>query len=339
MIETVGTKLRAMRLQRGLELDQVAEATKIRPERLVELEADDYSHFPSLTYAKSFLSKYGQFLEVDIRDELENFRVSHSISLAEYQYLRSAPVKYTPEARPFAPRAFRVPPLLVAFLVVVVLVGLPVFAYLAVGIARLQPRSGDSPARNDVAVLSPSPALAQPSPVETVQSVVQGEASASPAPNLAVTSTPADPQPWPAAVATAAAPAVGPSPIPAAANALATVVSVSPAPALAQQSADAPAPAPTAPIEPAEPAPGPESEQTPPDGKRLEVRALRRTYIRVVRDERGSEPVFSGYASPKAEPIVVKGKRFWLKVSDRRAVEVRENGQLVRGHSSNVVIN
>ena len=69
------------------------------------------------------------------------------------------------------------------------------------------------------------------------------------------------------------------------------------------------------------------------------MRALRRTYIRVVRDQRSSHPVFSGYASPKAEPIVVQGKRFWLKVSDRHAVEVREDGQLVRGKTPDIVIN
>jgi hypothetical protein len=89
---------------------------------------------------------------------------------------------------------------------------------------------------------------------------------------------------------------------------------------------------------PAATAPGPEANPAPAEGKRLEVRALRRTYIRVVRDQRGSQPVFSGYASPKAEPIVVEGKRFWLKVSDRRAVEVREDGQVVHVRSANIVI-
>ena len=119
----------------------------------------------------------------------------------------------------------------------------------------------------------------------------------------------------------------------------------SPAPALAEQGPRPGAspgpgqPSAVAAASPAAAAAGPETTPAPDEGKRLEVRALRRTYIRVVRDERGSQPVFSGYASPKAEPIVVKGKRFWLKVSDRRAVEIREDGQVVHVRSANIVIN
>ncbi|MBV9489676.1 MAG: helix-turn-helix domain-containing protein [Verrucomicrobia bacterium] len=373
MVETVGTRLRAARLRRGLEIDQASEATKIRPERLAELEAGDYSHFPSLTYARSFLTKYANFLGVDIRDELENFRVSHSICLAEYQYLSSAPVKYTPEPRLFEPRAFRVPPLLVAFLVLLVLVGLPVFAYLAVGITRLQPpgtAEAATPAvKNELAMASPSPEStrpAAPTPVDAASLQAQ-EDVASILPELKLTGTPAplrstaSPGLLPAPVAATGTPVVEPRVTPSGAEDLAGVVvpPASPSPVSAEPGATpvltevsatpavAPAPdghdsstgtATPAPAASATPA-GVSAESTPPDGKRLEVRALRRTYIRVVRDERGSEPVFSGYTSPKAEPIVVKGKRFWLKVSDRRAIEVRENGQIVRGHSPNIVIN
>jgi cytoskeleton protein RodZ len=165
MVETVGTRLRKARIQRGWEVDQVAEMTKIRPERVLDLEADDYAEFPSLVYAKSFLSKYANLLGIDIRSELDNLRVSHSISLVDYQYLRSAPHKYAPASRPIEPRAFRVPPLLVAFLVLTVLVGLPVFAYLAIGLARLQPRFANELATPAEPVAGPSvPAAAQPSP-------------------------------------------------------------------------------------------------------------------------------------------------------------------------------
>src|SRR5438105_2438390 len=117
MVETVGTRLRKARLQRGWEIDQVAEMTKIRPERILDMEADDYSEFPSLVYARSFLSKYADLLGIDVRAELDNLRVSHSISLVDYQYLRSMPLKHAPASRPIEPRAFRVPPLVVAFLV------------------------------------------------------------------------------------------------------------------------------------------------------------------------------------------------------------------------------
>jgi cytoskeletal protein RodZ len=337
--------LRNARLQRGWEVDQVAEMTKIRPERVLDMEADDYSEFPSLVYARSFLSKYANLLGVDIRGDLDNLRVSHSISLADYQYLRSVPFKHAPASRPIEPRAFRVPPLLVAFLVLLVLVGLPVFAYLAIGLARLQPRFANELATPaEAAAGSPIPGAAQPSPAETLQSLVKD--SPSPAAAIASATPPASPpqQPiQPAAGGPAGAVAAAPSPVPAAVASPNPVSS--PAPALAEQSPQtesSPEPGRSPAVatgSPAASAPGPEPSPAPDEGKRLEVRALRRTYIRVVRDERGSQPVFSGYASPKAEPIVVKGKRFWLKVSDRRAVEVREDGQVVRVRSANTVIN
>ncbi len=62
MVESVGRILQQARLARKLEIEDVAERTKIRPDRLIDLEADEYSHFPNLTYAKSFLAKYARFL-------------------------------------------------------------------------------------------------------------------------------------------------------------------------------------------------------------------------------------------------------------------------------------
>ena len=76
MVESVGRKLQQARLARKLEIEDVAEKTKIRPDRIIDLEADEYSHFPNLTYAKSFLAKYARFLGVDIQEELEKFQIS-----------------------------------------------------------------------------------------------------------------------------------------------------------------------------------------------------------------------------------------------------------------------
>jgi hypothetical protein len=49
--------------------------------------------------------------------------------------------------------------------------------------------------------------------------------------------------------------------------------------------------------------------------------------------------VFEGYAAPDSSPIVVEGKRFWVHVSEKDAVEVREDGQPVPGTSADIVIN
>ena len=89
MAESVGRKLQQARLARKLGIEDVAEQTKIRPDRIIDLEADEYSHFPNLTYAKSFLAKYASFLGRDIQEELDKFQISPTISMGDYQYLSS----------------------------------------------------------------------------------------------------------------------------------------------------------------------------------------------------------------------------------------------------------
>src|ERR1700720_5058549 len=84
MVESVGRKLQQARLARKLEIEEIAERTKIRPDRIIDLEADEYSHFPNLTYAKSFLAKYASFLGRDIQEELDKFQISPTISMGDY---------------------------------------------------------------------------------------------------------------------------------------------------------------------------------------------------------------------------------------------------------------
>jgi hypothetical protein len=79
-------------------------------------------------------------------------------------------------------------------------------------------------------------------------------------------------------------------------------------------------------------------ESASPD-KKLEVRILKRTYVKVTKDQEGAQPVFEGFAEPDSRPIVVAGKRFWVHVSDKGAVEVRKDGQVVPSDSDDIVIN
>ena len=80
------------------------------------------------------------------------------------------------------------------------------------------------------------------------------------------------------------------------------------------------------------------AENTSPD-KKLEVRILKRTYVKVTKDQEGTQPVFEGFAEPDSRPIVVAGKRFWVHVLDKGAVEVRKDGQVVPSDSGDIVIN
>ena len=87
-IEGLGKKFQDARVARKLTLDEAARMTKIRPQRLAEIEADDFSQFPSLAYAKGFLLIYGKFLDVDVTPYLDAFEDPESVTVDGYSYLQ-----------------------------------------------------------------------------------------------------------------------------------------------------------------------------------------------------------------------------------------------------------
>src|SRR2546428_1639203 len=90
-IEGLGKKFQEARLARGLTLDEAARMTKIRPSRLAEIEAADFSQFPSLAYAKGFLLIYGKFLDIDVSPYLDAFETSEQVTVDGYSYLQDHP--------------------------------------------------------------------------------------------------------------------------------------------------------------------------------------------------------------------------------------------------------
>lgn len=319
MVESVGRRLQQARLAKKLEIEDVAEKTKIRPNRIIDLEADEYAHFPNLMYAKSFLAKYARFLGVDIQEELDKFLVTGTIAVGDYQYLSSGPPeKFVAQPRAQMVKGFRVPPAVVVVLVLIVLVGVPVFSYLALNIPRV---AGTNLAANTVktersADESPTPSAIAQSSADALQSLTKPSPLDENAGTGAQTSPPREEAtPGPSASATSSQ------------GRIEDGVEVRRAlPVNAPESATAADTSNKANL------------TTVPD-KKLEVRVLKRTYVKVTKDEEDAQPVFEGFAAPDSRPIVVEGKRFWVHVSDKGAVEVRKDGQLILGSSDDIVIN
>jgi cytoskeleton protein RodZ len=302
MVETVGRRLQKARQSKNLSVDEVAAATKIRPERIVDLEGDDLSHFPSLVYARSFLVKYSKYLGIDIQDDLEHIQVGNTVGLGEYHYLQaSPPPKYLPEPRRREPSGLRLPVALLAILAMIVLIGVPVIAFLAINISRL---NGVAPSVDQTAAESPSPDM-KTTPAKLVargNETKEPASSVSPTPAVAVSvvgATPSSPTAEPSVEVRRALP-------------------VTPAEDLAQES------------------PSPSSSAT--ELETLEIRVRERTWLRVTKDKQNGEPVYNDFISPRSPPIVVQGKRFWLKLPDKNALELRKNGQAVDGPDNTIVI-
>jgi cytoskeleton protein RodZ len=312
MVESVGRRLQQARLARKLEIEDVADRTKIRPDRIIDLEADEYSQFPNLTYAKSFLAKYARFLGLDIQAELDSFQISSEISMGDYQYLSSFPAhgqqpRWTQRIQP---KGFRVPPVVVAALILIVLVGVPLFSYLALNIPRVAGTNFGSPPDKADQPPSAEPTKTVRTPPSSSESI-KSLAAQTPSAQGGVTAVPSPSQQQEVK-----------------ADSSRTEAGIEVRRALPPGAAQSASPTET---------PARTSLSTPPE-KKLEVRVIRRTYVKVTKDDQGTQPVFEGFAAPDGRPIVVEGKRFWVHAQDKGAVEVREDGQLVPGNSGDIVI-
>src|SRR5256714_5015420 len=169
-IEGLGKKFQEARRARNLTLDEAARMTKIRPARLAEIEADDFSQFPSLAYAKGFLLIYGKFLDVDVTPYLDAFEDSERVTVDGYSYLQ--------ENRPQKPVAARIvrrrrntttatsheriSPMPLIFGVLVLVIGFSVMKFI-LNVRRLAPGQGESTAQvSPSASPVPSPKAGQP---------------------------------------------------------------------------------------------------------------------------------------------------------------------------------
>ena len=75
--ESLGMLLRKLRLERSLDISDVAEETKIPPATLRAMEADDYRSLPALAFARGFYAIYSELLNLNQEEIVERF-------LAEY---------------------------------------------------------------------------------------------------------------------------------------------------------------------------------------------------------------------------------------------------------------
>ncbi|MDB6172386.1 MAG: hypothetical protein JWL59_1697 [Chthoniobacteraceae bacterium] len=176
MQDTVGKRLCSARLARGLTIDEAAHETRMRPDKILALENDDFSRFGSNAYAKGFLLIYSRLLNVDVTEEARLLDTPHDIRVRDYQYLNNAEAPAPQRFSRFTQRQNKpsIAPLIV--FLVIVLVSAFVF-YLVKNFQRLD-SSGQKPP------LSQAPPGEVQTPAEPVVS------------NTAVPdSTPAEPAP------------------------------------------------------------------------------------------------------------------------------------------------
>ncbi len=310
-IEGLGKKFQEARLARNLTLDEAARMTKIRPHRLAEIEADDFSQFPSLAYAKGFLLIYGKFLDVDVTPYLDAFEDSESVTVDGYSYLQenerakpvSAPVvRRRPAATGGSNRVSPMPLIVGVVVLVLGFLGMKFF----LNVQRLAPARGSSTGQTS--------ATATPA-------VASGGSSPATAPNMGAVAT--------SAPVASPVPPLGP---PETRKALA---------------ADSKAPGEPE-VRKAKPVTKEELSQTgaatnspPPESgeqNRVAIQPLKRTYVRVTLGD-DAKAAFERWVSPSDGPVEFRGKHVSIRVLDPEAVKITKNGQALQQNDQDVTVN
>jgi cytoskeletal protein RodZ len=311
-IEGLGKKFQEARLARNLTIDEAARMTKIRPARLAEIEADDFSQFPSLAYAKGFLLIYGKFLDVDVTPYLDAFEDSERVTVDGYSYLQenrpekpvSAPV--IRRRRPTTTSPQRISPMPLIFGVLVLVIGFSVMK-LILNVQRLAPGKGESTAQVSPSV-SPvaSPKAVQPGPTQTSSSSIASAPTVAPSPS------------------------VGPTVVRKA------VAAVSAAPSEPEVRKAKP----VRPEDLAQGSPPTNSSSTESsEQNRVAIRPLKRTYVKVTVGDNAGSPAFERWVSPADGPVEFRGKHVSIRVLDPDAVQITKNGKALEDDDEDVTVN
>jgi cytoskeletal protein RodZ len=327
-IEGLGKKFQEARLARGLTLDEAARLTKIRPSRLAEIEAEDFSQFPSLAYAKGFLLIYGKFLEIDVTPYLEAFEGSENVTVDGYSYLQEvAPPKpvRTPVVRRTSSERRAITPVIIG--AIVLIVGFFLMK-LILNIQRIAPRRPAAP---------PTQAQAPAKPVAPAQVPAAPVQSAPPAP-----ASPPARSIESSANKVAAAPSVA---APQPATALPAASPTAPAVAAAKQlPAKEPEIRRAEPVRPEDLAKaGAAAKETSAPSEtagpnRVDIRPLKKTYVKVVVDNETTTPAFERWISPADGTVEFRGQHIAVRVLDRDAIQIKKNGKVVTENDDDITV-
>src|SRR2546423_9164941 len=303
-IEGLGRKFQEARKARNLSLEEAARLTRIRQSRLAEIEADDFSNFPSLAYAKGFLQIYGKFLEVDVSPYLDAFETSGHLTVDGYSYLQDSPAPKASRT-PVARRTENSRPSLVPFLIGIAIL-VAGFSFLRF-ISKLNQITPHPP--QAAASATPGPSAAAATIVAPRAQPVESPA------RVAATAPPVKTTP------TIAVPAATPAP-----TAVAIETPVLPAPRAVEPEVRRAVPVRSEEVAAAQAA----NETIDANGPNtIDIKPLKRTYMQVTIDDDPTKPAFERWVSPSDGTVEFRGHRFSVRVLDREALQIRKNGKIV----------
>ncbi|MCK8823473.1 helix-turn-helix domain-containing protein [Fuchsiella alkaliacetigena] len=82
-MEQIGKQLKEARLEKGIELEAVEQATKIRRKYLEAIEAGDFEVIPGEVFLKGFLTQYAKYLGLDAEQIKAEYKELKDLKVAE----------------------------------------------------------------------------------------------------------------------------------------------------------------------------------------------------------------------------------------------------------------
>jgi flagellar biosynthesis protein FlhG len=80
--DITGNLLRRLRESRGVDLNTIAQKTKIHIAHLRAIEEERFDKLPAVVYVRGFLVEYARFLRIDVKPLLDTY-------LARYREVRA----------------------------------------------------------------------------------------------------------------------------------------------------------------------------------------------------------------------------------------------------------
>ena len=91
MVNSVGKRLQQARLSQAIVRRGGCPRHAHPPRQAASISRqDNYSNFPSISYAKGFLLLYARFLGVDVSDFTDTLQAPNPVSTEDYDYLNAA---------------------------------------------------------------------------------------------------------------------------------------------------------------------------------------------------------------------------------------------------------
>lgn len=344
-----GKRLEKARIDRGLSIEEAAEAVRIRATFLRALENSDLTKFPNAAYSKSFLLMYGKYLGVNLNAVAREIDTTTQMKVEGYQYLTSRAAEQ-PKSKPDAEPAFSMAPaprasgswlplaVLGGFGAVVLVAG--IFWTNMNRIGDPQPEAG-KPGNTAPAEETAIQPLSNPPPAAVGTTVAPQATSESAQPLLPTTPPePATPQPS-ADSLPKIAPAMDlpPAALPVPDSEIPKARAISPVARIARNDADALADFPaTKPLITAQESIAP--ERTPLGAENpntITLESKRKAWV-IIRNAPGGQPLFEDFLYPTARPMRLPAGRYFIEIKDADAIEISRNGKRIAYTSPGVTI-